>query len=242
MTDEDAVLEATRDAIMKEYADGTLRVAILIEPRDKQRFMRLLPDIGTRIAIARLIEEHERPQVAEAQTRPPAPPVQRSPASPKKGPYGMLAEQLRLHADWMGNPKVWALFGSDADYCNWLQGQPCAYCKQEPQWVMDTYHGSECAHVRRIANGAGERIKPQFSAIPLCRKDHQSQHDNGESAVGGEQWFDRQRMKHIHTWLWIAMKERFEVASMSWLQPERLLAYAQEAGVEKYLPECYREV
>jgi hypothetical protein len=237
MTDEeasDAAMEFTRDQIMKEYADGSLAVKIIIEPRNKRRFMELWPDPGLRGAMVRLIEDHEKGKVT-APTRA---------ATPRTahGEFGMQAKALRLHINWMCNPRVWQAFGEDGNYLEWCKHQPCAYCKKAPYWDGNTEILSDPAHVRRIANGAGEALKPPFSAIPLCHDDHLRQHNDGESALGGKEWFDKQRIDHVRQWLWLAMKDMFAVDSMSKLQPELLLTYAEEAGIEQFLPDCYRGV
>jgi len=41
-------------------ADGTLRVVIDFEPRYKNEVFRMLSDVGTPLAVARLVQEHER--------------------------------------------------------------------------------------------------------------------------------------------------------------------------------------
>ncbi len=195
--------------------------------------MELFPDPGVRIAFVRLIEDHERGRTT-ASARPKTPKT-------AKGEYGEQAQKLRLYSNWMGNPKVWEAFGTDEEYCAWVQEQECAYCGRKPDWEMDTYVKNECAHVRRVANGAGEAIKPPFSAIPLCHKDHGIQHQHGEGHFGGKEWFDRERMKHLADWLWGQMKQTFSVASMRELPPATLLEYAEAAELERFLPECYRE-
>lgn len=215
-----------RDQILKEYVDGSLAVKIIIEPKDKRRFLDLFPDPGLRGAMVRLVEDHERGK-SKAPARSETPKT-------AAGSFGQQAKELRTHLNWMTNPKVWAAFGSDDDYLEWLRNQPCAYCRSEAQWC-------EAAHVRRIANGAGTAIKPPFSAIPLCHADHQRQHTHGESALGGKDWFDKQRIVHVQEWLWHTMKTLFSVSSMREVHPALLLAYAQEAGIEQYLPDCYRE-
>lgn len=69
----------------------------------------------------------------------------------------------------------------------WLRKQKCAWCKSPPP--------SDSAHVRRAAN-AGIAIKPYMSGVPLCRTCHRLQHDGGESALGGKEWFDAQALIH----------------------------------------------
>lgn len=239
MTDEEAeqsAIPATRDVIIKEYADGSLAIKIIIDPKDKQRFLRLLPDPGLRIAFVRLLEEREKPA--------PAPKGRLSaPVEADKSPlptYGKFAQALRLHIDWMGNPKVWEAFGTDEQYQEWCRDQPCAWCKKAPHWEMDTNVRSEAAHVRR-AGESGTAFKAPFATIPLCHECHRRQHQHGERDFSEPEWFDQQRIKHVHAWLWVAMKKTFSVGSMRDLPPDDLLSYAEETELDRFLPDCYRE-
>ena len=84
--------------------------------------------------------------------------------------------------------------GTDKQFLEWLKTQPCAV-------------GSGCegdvvpAHVRRIANGAGTGIKPEYSAIALCNHHHQLQHQHGESRIGGKAWVDARLIDARGDWL-----------------------------------------
>ena len=233
MTDtelEASVVEATIDGVIKQYLDGTWAVRIKIDPPQVQAFLNGFREIGTRVAIAKLGKAETAPAPQERQQKRALARGERV----AKGPWGEQARELRLHIDWMGNPKVWAMFGSDDMYLEWCEQQQC--CVRSIHCTGDVV----AAHVRRIANGAGTAIKPPFSAVPLCHLHHMEQHHCGEGALGGKDWFDQQRMKHVHDWLWHAIKEHFQVASMSSLAPEALLEYARHNEMDHYLPECYR--
>lgn len=240
MTDQEiegqVVIEAAMDGLLKHFKDGTLRFCITIDPPHAQEFLRHFLEIGTPVFIAK----RALPSSPRADQWSPAEIERMRTAAPvkinhTKGAFGEQAKALRLHTDWMGNPRVWAAFGTDADFLEWCQLQSCP-------WESGDHGGDVvAAHVRRVANGAGVGIKPQFSAIPLCHTHHDLQHRHGEgAALGGKEWFDRQRMKHVHDWLWHAMKVTLGAASMSQVAPSELLSYAEASDIAQYLPECYR--
>lgn len=218
-------IRATRGSIIREYADGSLAVRIVIAPPDKQAFMKLLPDVDLPIFIARETPDSAQKAMQEEALQ----------------TYGDHAQELRLHSDWMGNPKVWVYIGSDAEYLEWCRDQKCAHCSRAPRWEMDTFVRSEAAHVRRVANGAGEAIKPPYSAIPLCNGCHNAQHQRGEDAIGGKAKVDKMRLERVKQWAWERMRVIFDVESMREVAPATLLAWAQHRGIERHLPLSYRE-
>lgn len=160
----------------------------------------------------------------------PAPSVE---TKPEKGRWGEEAKTLRL-SGFFRAPDVWKVVGTDKDFLNWLKSQKCA-CKDQ-----------ECtgqvvpAHVRRVANGAGTGIKPEYSAIALCHHHHSKQHNDGESALGGKEWFDKQRIAHVERWAWETLKATFGIESWTQVDPALLYEWAAEKGVEKYLPAVYK--
>jgi hypothetical protein len=231
MSDEElsgTVIPATRGPIA-ERADGTLKCMLIIQPVDKASFLKLLPDIDLPVFITRQSPSTAR-ELLQSQSI-------RQAHSP--GEYGHYARALRTHIHWMGNPEVWAAVGSDSQYLDWCRNQPCAHCGLEPHWEMDRWVRSEPAHVRRVASGAGEAIKPPYSAIPLCHKDHAEQHQKGESAIGGKERCDKLRMQYLHDWIWERMRHLFDVESMSEVEPGQLKEWAEDNGLVKFLPRCY---
>lgn len=224
MSDEaQSVIRATRGAILKEYEDGSLAVRILIAPTDKQTFMQLLPDVNLPIFIARETQESAQSSLQEQAVT-----------------YGDYARALMLHSDWMGNPKVWQAIGTDAEYLQWCREQKCVHCSKAPYWSGDTYVLNEAAHVRRVANGSGTGIKPPYSAITLCSGCHREQHQHGESAIGGKDIVDKQRLDSVKRWAWERMRFLFDAESMRDVSPRELLAWAQKLGIDRHLPDCYR--
>jgi hypothetical protein len=225
MSDEaPSAIRATRGPILKEYEDGSLAVRVLIAPPDKQTFMKLLPDVNLPIFIAAETIESARIGLQDQTIQ----------------TYGEFAQELRLHSDWMGNPKVWLAIGTDEQYLEWCRNQKCPHCSRAPEWEMDTLVLNEAAHVRRVANGAGTAIKPPYSAITLCSGCHREQHQYGEEAIGGKDKVDQLRLASVKRWAWERMRVIFGVESMREVDPVRVLAWAKERGIERHLPNSYR--
>lgn len=152
----------------------------------------------------------------------------------QKGIYGEQAKVLR-QSGFFRSPDVWRLLGTDADYLEWLKLQKCAVRK------MGNCNGQVVpAHVRRVANGAGTGIKPDYSAIPMCDGHHQIQHAKGESAVGGRSFFEAQKIKYVEMWAWSRMKAILDVESFTDVAPATLIEWAVRNDVDRYLPASYK--
>ena len=100
MSDEPQAIQGVRKAL-KELVDGTLRVQIDIEPRDKAAFHKLFPEIDVPVALAPL-----RLQLT-GET------------------YGEEARQL-VASGFFAMPAVWREIAHDKAYRNWLLDRPCA--------------------------------------------------------------------------------------------------------------------
>ena len=149
-----------------------------------------------------------------------------------KGDYGKQSETL-WKSGFTRAPAVWRALGTDAEYLAWIRQQACCVCGTTQQ--------IEAAHVRRIADGAGVGVKPDnFSAVPMCHRHHEDQHQHGESAHGGKEWFDKQRINHVSRWAWVALKQQIGVESMTHADPIEVQEWAKAHGVEQYLPIEYR--
>lgn len=150
-------------------------------------------------------------------------------------PFGKQASLLHSCGFYF-NPHVMEKVGTDQEYLNWTKTQPCCV---RGSLIADKAHDGDIvpAHVRRIANGAGTGIKPEYSAVPMCNKHHQLQHQSGESAVGGKQFLDRERAHHISRWM---AKRLFNKESMGHVNPVDVITWAASRNISQYLPESYR--
>lgn len=204
---------------LKTLVDGTVRINIDVEPNYRDTAMYLFGEPGVTIAVARLTQE------ASQQT------LQQQNASP----YSLQAKALRL-SSFFRAPEVWRAIGNDAQFLAWLRDQKCAYCQAPSTDEKRT----QAAHVRRVSEGAGVAIKPEYCAIPLCHDHHSLQHAKGESALGGKEWFDKKRIDYVTRWAWEALKQQLGFESWTQVPPEDLNAWANVHGVAAYLPAEYR--
>jgi len=218
MSDEVQALIVTRRPA-KEMADGTLRVQFDVEPNDRKAFLSMFPDNGDPIAVARLdpesVRRHQN-QVAFAEP-------------PKKGDYGQFAKWL-VQSGFFRRPDVWKYLGSDDLFLEWLKTQGCAHKDRNCSGDIVP------AHVRRVAEGAGTAHKPAYCAIPLCDNHHQMQHQQGESALGGKEWFDRERIKAIEAWAMHQLKTLLGISSLSKLSPPHLELALRDSAINVNIP------
>lgn len=151
--------------------------------------------------------------------------------TPKPTPndYGAHYQEL-YKSGFFNNPALWRWAGTDGDYQEWVRNQPsCVSGKQ------DWYHGrdgsiSKCeyAHVRRVANGAGTGIKPEYSGVPLTHDEHALQHAQGETALlqafninftTAPEWFEKQAIKYRTNWIKSEIYAYFDVGSLVYSSP-----------------------
>lgn len=207
----------------RELSDGTLRAQIDVEPNDKAAFLAMFPDSGDQMAVARIdpdvLKESLQEQMAESVPS-----------------YGEQARALKL-SGFFRRPDVWKLIASDEHFLGWVKGHgKCVALSDLP------CHGDiVAAHVRRVANGSGTGVKPQYSAVPLCARHHDVQHLQGESAVGGREHFDKQRIKTLEAWAWYALKHSLGFDSWSLIEPKILRDWAELREVDRYLPKEYKD-
>jgi len=202
----------------KELVDGTLRVQIDVEPNDRRLFLDLFPDVGDPMAVAKLSDEVVRAH--QQKTAFADPPKKKS-----KGDHGQFAKWL-VQVGFFRRVEVWKMAGRDSDYLEWLKSQKCCV-------VAGKKHEGDIvpAHVRRIASGAGTGIKPEYSAVPMCDFHHKLQHSKGESGIGGKEFIDRQRVKHLERWSRERIRERMGFASWSEISPAALLVHVGDGFI-----------
>ena len=156
------------------------------------------------------------------------------------GSYGHQARELRL-SGFFRVPEVWRAIGSDEEFLNWLRFQKCAYCGGQ-DYIGETGDlKCEAAHVRRVSAGSGTSIKPEYSAVALCRKHHAMQHDKGESSLGDKDWWAKKRVQAVSEWGWITLREQLGYGSWKDVPPDQLLVWAAERELDGYLPAVYLE-
>ena len=259
MTDETTAIPGTRKSA-KELVDGTLRVQIDIEPRDKARFHLLFPEIDMPVAIAPLALDGGNGGYPEIPADNPDTPQIDSKQIAK--PYGQQAKEL-AQSSFFRTPAVWKAVGTVAEFQAWVQQQDCIVCGNQ-DFPPDTGIGRcEFAHVRRAGEAenqpeaAGTSYKPEYSGVPMCNAHHDLQHQHGEtrayrahlvSKTGSEQqvtldqakdWFNKQRIQHLFKWCWETVKEELGYDSWARVPPRELHDWAEQHGIAQYLPPCY---
>jgi hypothetical protein len=205
---------------LKTLSDGTVRLNIDVEPSYRETAMRLFGEPGTGIAVARLSLDATQRQLRQETI----------------APYRQAAKSLRL-SSFFRMPEVWRLIGTDAEFLAWVRLQKCAYCHAAP----NEHKPTEAAHVRRVAEGAGVAIKPEYCAIPLCHNHHALQHAQGESALGGKEWFDKKRIEILTQWAWESLRQQLGYESWAEIPPVTLRMWAVVRSVHTYLPSEYRD-
>lgn len=148
--------------------------------------------------------------------------------------HGAYYQQLH-RMGWFYNPAVWRALGTDEDYRAWIQHQPSCVSGDFSEWV----HGEgRCiaAHVRRVAEGAGTGHKPPYSCVPLTDAEHQRQHQLGEGAFGGPEWFDKQRAEYLKRWVKHRLYELLGITSLKQCAPAAFENLIHQLGIGHTLP------
>lgn len=212
---------------LKTMADGSLRIAIDVSPKESKPAFQLFGTPGTAVALAviknEVAVEHDRPK-ADLKTE-----------------FGEYARSLKL-SDFFRTPAVWKAVGTDKEYLEWVKHQ-----KSARSGIYSEHHddgNAYCvpAHVRRVEHGAGTGIKPPYSAIPLTNAEHKMSHDRGDSAIGSEDWWARMRIKYVSDWCWVTLKEHRGYDSWADMPPGILVDWCSENGLLNYLPNAYRGI
>lgn len=160
--------------------------------------------------------------------------------------------QALYQSGFFNNPVLWRWAGMDGDYQEWVRNQPsCVSGKQDWYRGRDGNVGKcEYAHVRRVANGAGTGIKPEYSGVPLTHHEHSLQHQQGEKALleaygiqfdDAQAWFDKQAVKYRTNWIKSVIYEYFEVSSLKEIEPSEFAEWSKEIGVFNALPSMFKQ-
>lgn len=151
--------------------------------------------------------------------------------APVRGPFAEQSAVL-FKSFFPVTKRVWEVIGGDDDFLAWLRLQPCCISTKYGE------HGGDVVpmHVWRLEHGAGKSIKPQYSAIPGCNNHHMLQHQHGEQAVGGTDYYDKARVKYLRLWVWDRLKGILAVQSMADADPVHIRAWATDNSIQHLLP------
>ena len=175
----------------------------------------------------------------------------------EKGEFGEQAQTLYRNGFFL-NPHVLEKLGTDEDYQIWTRKRPCIISDQN-DWV-DGEALCEYAHVRR-ADNSGKGTKPPFSGVPMTHEMHKLQHDKGETAAyekhieirtgkppqakvtveQAKEFFNKKANNNLYLWARSRMLDIFDTDSMTKIHPRALWAWCKDRGIDKYLPNVYKE-
>lgn len=220
----DAAIIPITSRTCRTLADGTLRIVVDVEPAHSRAAFEMFGQPDQPGALARLTQTAAASELQKGAI----------------AAYGEEARALRL-SSFFRTPDVWRAVGSDEDYLAWIRLQPSAHSGKFSEYTEAGEGRCEAAHVRRVSSGAGTRIKPPYSAIPLTGEEHKLQSAQGESALNPQDWWDKKRIDYVQQWCWETLKTKFGCQHWSWLPPVILQQWAAGRDLEKYLPSEYRD-
>lgn len=223
------------------HNSGAVVSFFLSDPSDLEKFRGLTVAKGNTaghrfVCVLVEIGDDEQPTATASTTATEPPRV----ADPEHA-YGKQASSLYAHGFFLV-PDVLKAIGTDQEYLAWLKGRECCI---RGSLIADKAHDGDIvpAHVRRIADGAGTGIKPEYSAVPMCDRHHKLQHQSGESEVGGKEWLDRQRNRYVQEWASHELAgAHFGERSIGDITPAGIKTWAEDNHVDMWLPPVYREV
>lgn len=221
-----AFLGSTSSA--KTMADGTLRITVDLSPADAIGAFTAFGNPGSAVAVARVTNEAaleaDRGEVRKL-------------GKPVKGPYGEYAKKL-VQSGFFMSPNVWAAVGTDKALLAWIRQQKSALSGQYGEYIDDV---GFCvpAHVRRVDLGSGTAIKPEYSAIPLTKEEHDLAHQKGDSAIGDDDWWRKMRIKYVGKWAYETLKAKMGYDSYTDMPPRELVKWASKHDLTQYLPLAY---
>lgn len=209
---------------LETLSDNSVKLVVYFNEPERDKALKMLGVHGTSIAVA-LLDPEKATSTGERSAT---------------APYGHEAKRLR-QSSFFRSPDVWPYIGSDTAFLEWIESR--GICVAKSKTPCDGQIVS--AHIRRVKEGAGTGIKPKYCAVPMCHWHHSEQHQHGESAVGGKEYLDRQRIMFVEEWAWQTLKSILGYDHWTEVPPRVLLEWVQtetESGqLIKYLPEEYRE-
>ena len=208
----------------RTLVDGTLRIQVDIQPADAIGAFTCFGAPGSSVVLARITNESA---VAAGQPQ------------PVESLYGQEAKALKLSMFFRA-PEVWEAVGTDVQYLHWVKRQPSAYSGDFSEYHDDGESYCVPAHVRRVEHGSGTAIKPPYSAIPLTNREHNLAHQNGDGAIGNDEWWDKMRIRYVSTWAWTSLKEQLGFESWKDVPPFELRDWANKHDLLRSLPNCYK--
>jgi len=164
------------------------------------------------------------------------------------------SSRILFASGFLRAPAVWAELGTDEEYLDWVRRQPCAVCGKWSEWREDIGEGRcQAMHIRRVADGAGVGIKPEYCAVPGCHECHGQQHQSGENSVivvddrgkteqADKAWFDKVRVKYVQDWAKSKIVEMAGVDHLNQVDPAQILLWAADHDLVRLLPKGFMDL
>ena len=90
--------------------------------------------------------------------------------------------------------------GTDKQFREWIQRQPSCISGRFSEYLETAEGRCVAAHIRR-AGKSGTGYKGEYACVPMTQPEHLLQHHQGESAFGGKDFFDEQRIRYLQLWI-----------------------------------------
>ena len=87
-----------------------------------------------------------------------------------------------------------------------------------------------------VKKGFNLRQISEAIGVPLMHDEHTKQHNEGESALGGREFFDKQLVKFRQLWIKSILYQCFSVDSLSDIDVNDFLALLDKKGIKDTVP------
>ncbi len=171
------------------------------------------------------------------------------PDSEKPGEHGKYWQGL-IRQGLFNAPPVLKAIGTDDDYQEWVQKQPSCLSK-ETDWIEDIGESRcEYAHVRRVSEGSGTSIKPDYFGVPMTHEEHAMQHSSGETVALNRYgkrhrksqisdtevaaWFEKKAVQYRMEWASTTLIKTLGYDRRRDCPPEAVQEWISEHGLDRF--------
>ncbi len=226
-----AAVQATVSKYMS-LADGTLRIQVDIHQRDTRQALELLAEVGRVVAIAGLTESLETLAYLFTEEDKLQDDTPKYLENEGDNQAGKLMQAL-YRGGWFHAPKVLEALGKDAEFLQFTRAQGVCWCCSA---FEDEGASIVAAHYRKVSSGAGTGVKPPYSAIPLCSRCHDKQHQHGYAVLGTNDWWEAKVAEMRQRWGHERMRAIFETESMTAIPAKWIVEWALEHELNAHIP------
>ncbi len=143
--------------------------------------------------------------------------------------FKKINELLEI-SDFLLKIEVVSSIGQPVEFQEWLdKTQPCSFLMQQGQSCK-----MNCSHHQ--VNG----LFSKFNFIPLC--DEHKAAFTAQHLEENDVYYDMKHRLLLKKWVLVKLKEKFSHDGKSEANPQRVLQWAIEKKIDKYLPEKYKKL